>query len=118
MAAGTLDLTIEQGATFDRTLTWRDAEGVLVPLTNLTARMHIRTKVTDATELLELTTENDRITLTDPGVIDLHIDADDTALLTFKTAVYDLEIVDPSTVPETVTRLVKGTVTLSPEVTR
>jgi hypothetical protein len=118
MAAGPWSFTIEQGATFARTLTWRDSLGVLVPLAGLRARMQIRPKPESPLVLLELTTENGRIALTDPGVITLSISAADTAALAFKTAHYDLEIVDPTAVPEHVDRLVQGTVTLSQEVTR
>jgi hypothetical protein len=118
MAAGTWNFTIEQGATFTRTLTWRDSLGVPVPLAGLAARMQLRLKLTDATVILELTTGNGRIVLTDPGLITLHLSAAETAALSFKTASYDLEIVDPTATPELVTRLVQGLVTLAPEVTR
>lgn len=116
--AGQLALTIEAGATFARTLVWKDANGTPKPLAGYTARMQIRQKISDPEPVEELTTENGGITLTDPGQIDLRIAASNTALLTIKSAVYDLELVDGSTVPETVTRLLQGTVTISPEVTR
>lgn len=118
MTAGTWNFTIEQGATFDRTLEWKDAADVPIPLAGLTARMQIRAKAGDATVLATLTTENGGIVLTDPGQIALHRSALETALLAFKTAVYDLEIVDPGGPEEVVTRLLQGTVTLSPEVTK
>lgn len=118
MTAGHLDLVMEQGATFDRTLTWTDSNDVLVPLTGLTARMMIRAKVLDTDPLLTLTTENGRIVLTDPGSIRLLVSADDMAALDFKTGVYDLEIVDAGATPDRVTRLLQGTISLSREVTR
>jgi hypothetical protein len=118
MTAGIWNITIEQGATFDRSVTWNDSNGNPVPLAGLTARMHIRHKLADANPILVLTTENGGITLTSPGAVSLFISSTDTAALTIKTGVYDLEIVDPSDTPERVTRFLSGMVTVIPEVTR
>lgn len=118
MTAGIWNITIEQGATFDRTLTWKDSEGVPIPLAGLTARMHIRQKVDDPTIVVALTTGNGRIILTDPGQIRLLVDAVTTSAIAITSGVHDIEIVDPGQTPERVTRLLKGTVTVSKEVTR
>jgi hypothetical protein len=40
--AGTYNFVCEQGATFDRTVTWTDAAGVPVDLTGWTGRMQAR----------------------------------------------------------------------------
>ncbi len=117
MAAGTYNFTIEQGARFSKRIEWKDAADDLVPLTGLAARMHLRPKVDSATVLLEMTTDNGRITLTDPGIIEWALGADVTADLDFSSAVYDLEIYDP--LDDTVVdRLLEGKVTLKKEVTR
>lgn len=87
-----------------------------IDLTNFTARMEIRVNITDADPVVTLTTENGGITLGGAaGTIALLIDATATALLTFLTGVYDLEVVDGSGV---VTRILSGNVSVSAEVTR
>ena len=86
-----------------------------VNLTGYTARMNIRSTVDAATILHTLTTENSGIALGGAaGTVDLLISATDTALFTFGTAVYDLELISGTVV----TRLLSGNVTLSKEVTR
>ena len=116
MATGNTDFYIEQGATFVITLTWKDEEGSLVDLTGCTARMQVRKIVASETVLLELTTGNGRISIdVVKGEITLTVSATDTASLTWKTAVYDLEIVHPDS---TITRLLQGNVIISREVTR
>lgn len=115
MIAGVYNFTIYQGATFSREITVKDANNDLYDFTNHTARMHIRSEVDSSTTMIELTTENGRITLGGTlGTVDLLIDADDTALLT-TDGVYDLEIINSS---GRVDRLLKGAVTLDLEVTR
>jgi hypothetical protein len=114
--AGEYHITIEQGATFARTLTWRDGSGSLVNLTGFTARMQVRRTVEDATVILELTTENSGITLGGAaGTITLSASATATAALDAKPAVYDLELVSSGGV---VTRLLEGNVIISRNVTR
>jgi hypothetical protein len=126
MPAAAKKLLIEQGAT------WRDSYTLLQPapagtpiadllpinLTGYSARMQIRPDYASATVLLELTQANGRIAITPAsGNIAMHISAADTAALTFTDApaVYDLELIEPS---GDVIRLLKGSVTLSPEVTK
>lgn len=86
-----------------------------VNLTGYTARMNIRSTVDATTILHSLTTENSGIALGGAaGTVDLLISATNTALFTFGTAVYDLELISGTVV----TRLLSGNVTLSKEVTR
>ena len=117
MAAGSYDLYIEQGATFRKLLTWKAGTPSLpVDLTGCTARMQIRAAIDDATPLVDLTTENSGITLGDTlGTIELYISDTDTAAFTFTTGIYDLEIILAN---DDVRRLLYGTVTVTPEVTR
>lgn len=116
MPAGKLDLLIEKGATYHKTLIWEVGDpGEPVDLTGYSARMQIRN--TQGSMLLELTTSNARITLQpggEAGRIDLLIEATDTEALAGSTAKYDLELVSGTEV----TRLVQGDVTLSPEITK
>ena len=117
MAAAKLKLTIEQGATFRKTLTWKaGTPSVPVDLTGCTARMQIRASIPATAVLADLTTENGGITLGGvAGTIELFIAPTETALITWTAAVYDLEIVFS---PTDVRRLLYGPVTMSPEVTR
>ncbi len=126
MPAAKRNLTIEQGAT------WRESFALLQPapvgtpiadllpidITGYSARMQIRPDYASATVLAELTPANAGISITPAtGKIDLYISAADTAALTFTdtAAVYDLELIEPG---GDVIRLLKGSVTLSPEVTK
>jgi hypothetical protein len=117
MTAGIYNFEIEQGATFTRVITWRDSDNALVDLTNYTARMMVRQIVTDTNVIVTLTTENGGIALGGAlGTITLTITAAATAAFTAPLhAVYDLELVDSSGV---VTRLLKGRVEFTAEVTR
>lgn len=115
MAAGIYNITIEQGATFERIFTVTEPDGDLRNFTGHTGRMQIRRDVDDATVLLELTTENGRIELGGTlGTIRLIVSAADTAALT-RGGVYDYEDIDSG---GEVDRLLKGTVVLDKEVTR
>jgi len=115
MAAGTLDFTIEQGATFNLLLTWK-IDTVLVNLTGYTARLSARVDVEDTEVILSLTTSNSGITLGGAaGTISLDQTATQTTILPAGTYVYDLELIAPNA---TVTRLVQGELLISPEVTR
>jgi hypothetical protein len=115
MAAGTLDFTIEQGATFNLLLTWK-INDTLVNLTGYTARLQARVDVEDSELILSLTTSNGGITLGGAaGTISLDQTATQTTLLPAGTYVYDLELIASNS---TVTRLVQGELLVSPEVTR
>lgn len=118
MQPATIDLTIYQGSTFSQAFQWKTGNPPTpVNLTGYTARMQIREKLTSPTPIITLTTENGGIVITDAenGSFSLEISATDTAALSFKSAVYDLEFISPSGF---VRRLFEGGVTLSPEVTR
>jgi hypothetical protein len=110
--AGQYDFILEQGATFSRVVTWKDSTNALVNLTGYTAKMQIR----DASGgvIVSLTDTNGGITLGGAaGTITITISATQTTAFTFNTARYDLDIVSGTTVK----RLLKGQVTLDPEVT-
>lgn len=85
-----------------------------VDLGGYTARMSVKDKV-GGTELLSLTTTNSRIVLDNTfKTITLLLTATETAALTWKSAVYDLEMVSGSGV---VTPLLSGKVVVSKEIT-
>ena len=82
--------------------------------------MHIRERLDSPTTLVDLSSITGEITLesgAEDGRIDVRIGADDTDLLAFDRAVYDLEIYMPADLTE-VKRLVGGTVILKGGVTR
>jgi hypothetical protein len=116
MGAGVYDLEIEQGETFNPVLTWTDSTGALVNVTGYTARMQIRRSADATAALLELTTANGRITLGGvAGTITFSVSATDTAALPSGIFRYDLELVSSGGV---VTKLLKGDVVVSQEITR
>jgi hypothetical protein len=111
VTAARYPIVIEQGSTWDPVLTVRDTD-----LTGYTARMQIRAAVDAPDVLVDLSTTNGRITIDGPaGRIKPLLTDVDTAALTWKQGVYDLELVSPS---GHVDRLLQGTVTIDPEVTR
>ena len=117
MAAAKLKLVIDQGATFEKVITWKAGEPATpVNLTGCTARMHVREGIDSPTTLLELTTENGGIALGGAlGTITLRLSATATTALSWLTGVYDLEIVYAD---GRVRRLLAGAVNVSREVTR
>lgn len=109
-----LDLIVQQGANFQITHTWQDAQGSPIDLTGANVVMQIKASHEDATPLIEASTYNGYITL-DPlnGKIIVDVPYTETAGLTFRVGVHDLIVV---WAPDNVDRLVEGTVTLSPGV--
>jgi len=84
-------------------------------LAGVTARMQIRSKITDELVILELTTENGGITIDDTAkTITMNISAAATTLLTFASAVYSMELINGSEV----TPFINGVLTLEREITR
>ena len=116
VAAGKHRLLIEQGATWSRTVVWKDAAGLPIDLTGYSARMQIRSTRQGGTALVSLTSSPaGGITITPAeGKIVLRVEAAETTTLTPGTAFYDLEVVSGA---GEVTRLLEGGVTISPEVT-
>lgn len=117
MAAAVYDIYIEQGATFRLLATWKDGNNAPIDLTSYTARMQVRrTYNSPDPPLLTFTTENGGITLGGTAgtvsVLGLATITDD---IPAKPGVYDLELVAND---GTVTRLLQGFVTISPEVTK
>jgi hypothetical protein len=116
MTAGTYDITIEQGATYSQVFTWKDANRASINLTGYTARMQARESVDTASTFIALTTENSGIALGGAaGTITLAMTAAATSSLTVFSGFYDLELISGSGI---VTRLLQGSLTVSPEVTR
>ena len=131
MAAGNYNFTIEQGSTFKRTFKYKDSNGDPIELKNHDVRMDIRPNIDSSTTILEVReVGSDNTSPTQTGFtvtsasldaianeINLTIDADTTASMSFDKAVYDIEIADNSTT-KVVTRILQGKIKLSKEVTR
>lgn len=131
MRAGNYNITCEAGSTFRRTIEIEQPDLANDPtgqtyedfdLQGYTARMQVRRTIESTAFLLELTTENGGLTINPADELNqIYIDvaASVTASLAnnFNTvnAVYDLEIVNGDGV---VSRILQGTFTISPEVTR
>jgi hypothetical protein len=115
MAAGVYNFTCEQGADWERVVTARDGSGALIDLTGYSARMHVRKDVDASATLVELSTDNGRITLGGPsGQITLRLPASVTSTIQ-RPGVYDIELTSPN---GAITRLLKGEFRLDKEVTR
>ena len=117
MPAGIWNIVADQGATFQRVVTWKDSDNLPQNLTGYTARMQVR-DTTDDTDgsVLTLTTENSRISLGGVGgTIALLVDASTMAAIPAMQYVYDMELISSAGI---VTRLVQGTFIVDAEVTR
>lgn len=110
--SGKLDLTIEQGATFSRTITIKDASNVVVDITNDTFAGQVRKRHQSGTVEASFT-----FTITDGanGEVTATISATDTAAMDTGEFVYDIEWTNTGS---NVVRLLEGTATVTPEVTR
>jgi hypothetical protein len=116
MPAARHELRIEQGASFDVSITYYDSAGSAVNLTSYTARAKFRPTY-DAAPILTLTTENGGITLGGTaGTISLTASAVTTAAFSSPSnGVYDLELANPS---GNVTRMIEGKYNVTPEATK
>jgi len=125
MAAGRYNIIIEQGATYQIELQYKDSNNTPIDLTGYSGRMQIRPSIGSPTSYLYLSSslQPDRTGLnfsgsngtTPPssGSIGIFISATTSSLFTFTNGVYDLEIQSGSIV----TRLLQGNVQVSKEVT-
>lgn len=124
MAAATLNLTHEQGTTFTRTLTFKDASDVTVDLTGQTFRGSIRRIATDSKliaaftfVLANQTTNRGEVTMSLSASTSsaIKLTAQESAVRTSEVFTYDVERV---LADETVERVLEGTFSISPEVTK
>jgi hypothetical protein len=126
MAAGNYDILIEQGATFEITLTLKDVNAVPINLTGLTFRGKIRKAFTDVAAVANFTfAVQDQTSPSTVGKVIVSLSATTTAALetsakgtvrTLTTMVYDIESENPLT--GFVTRWLQGQAMVSPEVTK
>jgi hypothetical protein len=122
MAAGKYNFTIEQGATVDFEIVYKDSDNQPIDVNNYTGRMQIKDKpggnITHITLTNTTATDGTGLSFSNggQGKIKVFISAHSSSLLDFTKAFYDLEIATNDTY-EVVTRLLQGTVTLDKDVT-
>jgi hypothetical protein len=129
MAAGKYSFVIEQGATVDFEIQYKDSNNTPIDLSYYTARMQLRPSIDSNTVYLTLSSSlnpdktglnmsgSNGTTPPSSGSIGIYISSCTSSLLTFDTAFYDLELYSGSSCPTTI-RLLEGQVKLSKEVTR
>ena len=128
MAAGRYSFIIEQGATLDFEIAYKDSGSNPIDLTDYQARMQIRPSVGSDVVYLTLSSSlqddgtglnisgSDGLNPAYSGTIGVFISANSSSLLDFSTAVYDLEIATGSDYP-IVTRILEGEIQLNKNVT-
>ena len=107
-------LRINQGETFQLSIPVLNGDDAPISLSGMTARGQIRTHAADPTVLYEWTLLNSGIAFDANNVV-LKVPATTSSAWTFRTAQYDVELVDTD---GNVTRLVDGHVIVHPEITR
>jgi len=118
--AGIADFQIDQGSTFSRVITLKTSAGVPIDLTGYTARGMIKASAQDVAALQSFTCTVDpdettgRITISLTDVQTSALPATGEKFSELARFVYDIEIVDWE---GKVTRILNGSILLSPEVT-
>ena len=110
--AAYVEITIEQGANLSSTVNVNDTQGDAVNLSTYSASAQLRKSYYSSTA----NTLSAIITGNANGQITLSMTAANTALLTPGRYVYDLKITN--SVDNSVTRVIEGTATVLPSVTR
>jgi hypothetical protein len=97
MEAFKYNINIDEGTTFDETVTWLGSDSTTpVNLTGCIAKLQIREKIKSPAVLLELTTINGGIVLGGLlGTINIKILPVVTAAITWKSGVYDMLVTFP-----------------------
>lgn len=132
MAAGKYDFTIEQGATVDFAVQYKDSDSNPIDLTGYQARMQFRPTFGSSTIYLTLSSSLGPCgtglnlsgsgglpadTPISSGSIGVYVSAMSSSQLTFDATLYDLEIASGSGDCAVVTRLLEGVVKLSKNIT-
>ena len=131
MAAGRYSFTIEQGATFQLELQYKDANQTPINLTGYSGRMQIRPSAASQTVYLTLSSSlnsdgtglnfsgSNNSTSPTSGSIGIYIASCTSSMLSFDgPAYYDLELYSGSAPCPFTIRLLEGQVQLSKEITR
>tara|TARA_R110002153_G_scaffold256892_2_gene415898 strand:- start:460 stop:861 length:402 start_codon:yes stop_codon:yes gene_type:complete len=128
MSAGRYSFTIEQGATLDFELAYKDSDNNPIDLTGYQGRMQLRPSVGSDIKYITLSSSldpdgtglnfsgSDGLNPPTSGTIGIFISANSSSQLDFGEAIYDLELATGSLYP-IVTRLLEGQIQLSKNVT-
>lgn len=103
------DITVRQGATYELTIPVQDSDGDPITLTGYTVAGQVRETHAADTVLHEL------VPSIEGSDVVVNISAATSSEWSWRYGVYDIELTSPDS---KVTRLVEGSVTVSPEVTR
>jgi hypothetical protein len=103
-----IDITMDQGATFEFSFNVNDANGSVLDLSNYTARAELRRHYT-STNSVSFSAN------IEANTIFLRLTSNQTSNIVSGRYVYDCEIVDDDGL---VTRAIEGVLNVSPEVTR
>lgn len=114
-APETYNITIYQGSDYALLAQWLDDDDVPIDLSDFDARMQIRASAHAADTLADFDVDGGDITLDDQGNVRVDIGNAVSSAWTWRRGVYDLELESSG---GSVTRLLEGTVTVDPEVTR
>lgn len=115
MSAGIYNDTLDQGATYNLVVVYKQDNGTPVNLTGFSAYMQLRESYEATVADLTLSTANGGISINGvAGEITITATATQTTALVSDFYVYDLELVSGSTV----IRLLQGQITVNSEVTR
>jgi hypothetical protein len=104
------NLVIDQGTTYTTDLNLTDENGDPLVLSGYTANSQIRKHYTSSNSVVFSTSIN-----ATAGVITLSLTANQTANMAGGRYVYDVELTDAS---DSISRIVEGIVTVTPQVTR
>lgn len=110
----TVDFEIDQYASFQTTVTWKEDDGTPIDMTGYSVNMDIRTGY-DGAVLMALTTDDDSINLIEAdGQMTITLTPEQTAILEFVRAYYDIVVTSPTGFA---TRILEGTFTLNKGIT-
>lgn len=109
------NITLDQGAAFERLYFWEDENGVAIPITGYTAALMIKPYYGGT--VIDSFTHSAGLTITGAaGSVLWEMTATETAAFTFTRAKYDLELY-PAGVAADAIRLVQGEIILSKNIT-
>ena len=116
MGAATYNFEIEQGSTFNRTLTFKQSSGVAMDLTGYGIRGQMR-RYPNSTVIIASFTLNISAPPTN-GIVSWSLTSVQTTAIKTGNYVYDIELYLIGTTPEFVDRCMEGKVIVIGEVTR
>lgn len=103
--SNTLDIDVEQHATFTMTLQLKDGSGSAIDITDLEFSGSVKQKFADTTPIAVFAFEK---TLPVSGVVAAYLTSEETGKLVRTQYYYDIVSIDYDTTPIQVTRLLQG----------